>query len=102
MIKELKKYSKLMTDEILGAETYVSMAEKYKDEHPAWSKKFANMAEQELEHKENLKTVLKDMIMECKDESGNISVEIMAIYDFIVDTGKDMESPIVSRIRSLK
>lgn len=85
-----------MIDEILGAEKYISMAEKETDEDLA--EKFVMMAEQELEHKKHL----NDALVKHINKYGDVPVEVSAVYDFICDTNREMVAPIIARISSMK
>lgn len=46
-----------MKDEVEGAEHYQMCAAKYREEYPAWSSEYANMAQQEIAHFDKLKTM---------------------------------------------
>lgn len=97
-METIKKYSRLMIDEITSADNYINMACKMKSTDEETAEKFVEMAKQELHHKDILDHALKNIIDECEDED---KIEAMnLIYDFVKDIIADMEAPVLAKMKT--
>lgn len=94
----IKKYSKLMIEEITSADTYINMACKTKSTDEETAENFFEMAKQELHHKDILDHALKNIIDECEDE--NKAEAMNVIYDFMKDIIADMEAPVLAKMKT--
>lgn len=61
-MEELFKYHEDISEEIKGARHYAKMAIETKDNHPDYSRRLKDMANQELEHAEQLHKISIGMI----------------------------------------
>lgn len=99
-MEQIKKYSKMMIDEILSAEKYIDMACKLKSADEDLADKFVEMAKEELHHKDILCHALKNIIDDSEDETEEKTEAMNIIYDFIQDINADMEAPVISKIKT--
>lgn len=97
-MKKIKKYSKMMIDEIRSANEYIDISCKFKSTNSDLAEDFADIAKQELHHKDIIDKALKDYIEECEDDNGK-SNELKIIYDFIIDINADTEAPVIAKLK---
>lgn len=75
-----------MIDEIMeeykGAEAYAKKAVQFQTERPALSRKYLNMAKQELEHGDNLHGEIVVIIQEYRAKNGQPPEAMMKVYDW--------------------
>jgi len=75
-----------MVDEIMeeydGAEKYAKKAVQFQTERPALSRKYANMAKQELEHGDNLHSEIVTIIQDYRAKNGQPPEAMMKVYDW--------------------
>ena len=98
-MEKIKKYSKLMIDEILDADKYMDMACKMKSSNDELAEDFMEIAKQELHHKEIIGKALKEYIEDCEEEDGQ-SPEMKTVYDFICEINSDMEAPVLAKMKT--
>lgn len=87
-----------MIDEIRSANEYIDMACKYKSANSDLAEDFADIAKQELHHKDIIGKALRDYIEDCEEENGK-SAKLETIYDFIIDINADMEAPVIAKLK---
>lgn len=98
---KIKKYSKLMIDEILDANMYIDMACKARTSNEEIAEDFVEIAKQELHHKDILHKVLKEYVEDYEDKNGK-SVEMDTILDFVADINSDMEAPVIAKMKTFE
>ncbi len=98
---KIKKYSKLMIDEILDANMYIDMACKAKSSNEEIAEDFVEIAKQELHHKDILHKVLKEYVEDYEDKNGK-SVEMETILAFVADINSDMEAPVIAKMKTFE
>lgn len=81
-MKLIKKMSKMIEDEIEGAECYVKTALKLKDERPELAKMFYSLSLDEMEHMSKLHNVVVDVIAQYRKE-GEPPAAMMAVYEYL-------------------
>lgn len=98
-MEKLKKYFKMIVDEIKSADEYADMAAKFKSTDSALSEDYHEIAEQELHHKEVLEKTVKRYIDDCKNESGESCADMEVIFDFVKDVSESMVEPIRAKLK---
>lgn len=98
---KIKKYSKLMIDEILDANMYIDMACKARTSNEEIAEDFVEIAKQELHHKDILHKVLKEYVEDYEDKNGK-SVEMETILDFVADINSEMEAPVIAKMKTFE
>lgn len=75
-----------MVDEIMeeydGAEKYAKKAVRFQTDRPALSRKYLNMAKQELEHGDNLHAEIVAVVQEYRAKNGQPPEAMMMVYNW--------------------
>ena len=79
MLERIKKLEYQIMDEVSGAEDYMICSEKWKNLDLEVSKKYKEMASQEIKHAEELHKMLLDL------KKSDISKEDHYLIDFLAD-----------------
>lgn len=82
-MKIIKKISEQIEEEIEGAEEYIKLALKYKDENPGLAKTFYDISTDELRHVDLLHTEVVMLINEHKKTAGEPPAAMLAVYDYL-------------------
>lgn len=82
-MKEIEKFNKMIEEEMEGAWSYAREGAMYKEELPEFSKKFVNMANQELEHIQMIHTMVVSLINEYRNKNGTPPTDMLAVYDYL-------------------
>lgn len=98
-MEKLKKYFKMIVDEIKSADDYAEMAIKFKDSDSSLADDYKEIAEQELYHKDIIEKTVKHYIDECKEESGEPFTEMTVVFDFVKDVVESMVEPIHAKLK---
>lgn len=88
-MKLIEKLSEMIEDEIEGADCYITMALKYKDEDPDMARTFYTLSMQELDHMTALHGLVVAAIDKYKREKGEPPEGMKALYDYL--HGKHIE-----------
>lgn len=92
----LKKYAKMMIDEVMSAEHYATMASQFRSDE--LREDYEEMSKQELHHRDVLAKTMKLYIDECGDEK---SEAMETIYLFICDLCDEIAVPTLSKLSNL-
>lgn len=98
-MEKLKKYFKMIVDEIKSADDYAEMAIKFQETDLNLAEEYKKIAEQELHHKDIIEKTIEHYIEDCKDESGEPCTEMTVVFDFVEDVVKSMVEPIHAKLK---
>lgn len=82
-MKLIKKLCEMIEDEIDGAEEYVELSLKLKDEDPTLARSFFNLSLQEMEHMNILHSAVVGLIESYRSEHGEPPASMQAVYDYL-------------------
>ena len=98
---KIKKYAKMMIDEISSADKYADMAIKLKADDKSLAEKYNEMAKQELHHKDVLAETVRHYIDECEEDKGEKCEDMETVFEFVEVIMSDMSAPILTKISVL-
>lgn len=81
-MKIIQRMVEFIDDELEGAEDYVECAIKQKAEHPRLADKFAELAEQEMNHMKILHQETVKLIEEVRQRDGAPPTDMLAVYEY--------------------
>lgn len=81
-MKIIMKLVALIDDELSGAKEYIKLAQHQKEEHPALSEAFADLAEAEMGHVAKLHDEVTRLIEEVRQRDGEPPAGMLAVYDY--------------------
>ena len=82
-MKIIKKLSKMIEDELEGAECYIKSALEYQEEYPELAKMFYTLSQEEMGHMEKLHKAVVVLIENYREEKGAPPAEMMAVYEYL-------------------
>lgn len=82
-MKIIKCIAERIKEEIQDAETYMDLANQWKEEQPQAAEVFNELAEEELGHMQKLHNVVTELIDEYKAEHGEPPAGMMALYEYM-------------------
>ena len=82
-MKQIKKISEMIEDELEGAEEYAKMALMHKSDNPNLAKTFYDIANEEMRHVDMLHGEVVRMIETHKREHGAPPAAMQAVYDYL-------------------
>lgn len=82
-MKNIKKLSEYIEEELHGAKKYAKCALKHKDKDPELAKTFHSMSLQEMEHVNALHKHVVDIIEKYRKESGEPPAPMVAVYNYL-------------------
>lgn len=88
-MKIIEKLSNIMEEELEGAEKYINLAYKCKDNDVLLAKMYLDMSADELKHAMLIHENAVRLINEYKNTGENIPPEMQAIYDYLHERHMD-------------
>ena len=82
-MKIIKCIAERIKEEISDAETYMDLANQWKEEQPGAAEVFSELAEEELGHMEKLHEVVTELISEYREKHGEPPAGMMALYEYM-------------------
>ena len=82
-MKLIRKLCDMIEDEIDGAEEYIELSLKLKDEDPTLARSFFNLSLQEMEHMSILHNAVVGVIEKYREEHGEPPAAMQAVYDYV-------------------
>lgn len=82
-MKQIKKLSEMIEEELEGAEEYAKMALMHKSDNPNLAKTFYDIANEEMRHVDMLHGEVVRMIETHKREHGAPPAAMQAVYDYL-------------------
>ena len=82
-MKEIKRLSDRIKEEIADAKTYAEWALMDKDKRPEDAKRYFTISTQEMEHMKTLHDIVVEMIAEYRKLHGEPPSDMQAIYDYL-------------------
>lgn len=82
-MKQIKKLSEMIEEELDGAEEYAKAALMHKSDNPNLAKTFYDIANEEMRHVDMLHGEVVRMIENHKREHGAPPMAMQAVYDYL-------------------
>lgn len=82
-MKQIKKISEMIEDELEGAEEYAKEALMHKSDNPNLAKTFYDIANEEMRHVDMLHGEVVRLIEAHKREHGATPMAMQAVYDYL-------------------
>ena len=82
-MKIIEKLSRMIEEELDGAEEYIECALKYKDEHPSVAKAFYDISLVEMQHVTILHNEVTRLIEEHRRKVGDPPAPMLAVYNYL-------------------
>jgi len=84
-MKIIRCLSDKIEEELDDAASYIDLAMKWKQEHPATAKLFYELSTEEMGHMEELHSAVVRLITEYRSEHGEPPKEMQTLYDYLHD-----------------
>lgn len=81
-MKIIARLVEMMKEELEDSEKYAICALEYKTQFPKLAQRFHDLANGEMQHMRTLHSEAERMIQELRDEEGDPSPEMLAIYNW--------------------
>lgn len=82
-MKIIQKYVELIEEELEGAENYIRMAIKHKEDNPKLAKALADISNDEMRHVDILHAEVVDVIAEHRRTAGEPPASMLAVYNYL-------------------
>lgn len=82
-MKIIKQLSEMIEEELEGAQEYIELALRHKEDMPTLAKVFADISNQEMAHVDALHGEIVKLITQYQREHGEPPAAMMAVYEYM-------------------